>query len=302
MLNKRQARLVNRNTVVTKYLADTENTYSSYAPFQNEVNALQANVGKLDKVLPDKNKNGTGATKTKEELKKDTATNTGNICSLARSYANAVQKAGLQPAIRYTISDLATMKDSDVMSTNTKIYNALLPLVADPVFMTYNITEALLDGMVTDAQAFDDSLGEAKTMGNSSRAANKTINRILAGIGENIAQLLLLSVYFATTDPAFAPGLEKSSRIDNTGIRHNGVSGVVTNAATGAPVKNATLRLEDTDKQVTSDVEGKYALIKVRPKAYEITVAADGYLPQTMIVKIVRGKILAMSVALVKSA
>ena len=67
----------------------------------------------------------------------------------------------------------------------------------------------------------------------------KRIDTALAAISGNVKQFKLLVPFFKKKYPKFVEGYKINVKLNHTGIKHSGVEGVVTDAATGQPTENA---------------------------------------------------------------
>ncbi len=76
-----------------------------------------------------------------------------------------------------------------------------------------------------------------------------------------------------------------------------GITGIVTDASTGAPIANAVLTADQFRR--TTNTSGSYGNMMVLPDSYEIVARASGYRTQTVTVNVVNGEILTANFALV---
>ena len=75
------------------------------------------------------------------------------------------------------------------------------------------------------------------------------------------------------------------------------ITGIVTNAASGSPIPNATVKANAVYSRNTN-INGNYGNLLVVPNTYTITAAAPGFRPQTVTVSVSNGQTLTQNFAL----
>lgn len=298
ILNANQERQNNRDVTLEEYLLNQKAAYEANHPFQEEVNLLIGNIALVKPLLPVKETKGAYITKSKKQIKAALAADANNVCTSATAYAVSIADAGLQQAVRYRTWDIRGARDGDVTGIIAVITGALTPLVNIEAFRAYGINAENLQSLTTQAQDFDDSRGKAKVIDTSSSIANGDLNNIFKAIRANIVRLRLLLPHIGKTAPAFVTGFNTSAAIDNSGVHHNGIEGIVTNPLTGRPVEGATITGQGKNKVAKTDKKGYYKLICLKVTDMTITVTAPGYDVQTFDVKIVRSRIIACNISL----
>ncbi len=297
LLNGYQGREFNRAQKLALFYDEQNKVYILYPPFAEQVSLFQSYNQQLMDFISGKGINGEGITKGKDNLKKDIATMGNTICTRVAAYASKIGDIELQTAIYHRSSQIKRLKDGDVLGFTNYLVLIVTPLLAEEQFQPYAVTKEMLDKITATAQEFTGKIGKASIEKNKSTYASKTINDLLKKIAGTVVQFNWLINFFEEKYPAFAEGYYKAAAIDNTGIHHSGIRGVVKNSATGAPIEGATitLKIKKSTKTTDTDLEGAYEIIKVQRGKCKLTITAPGCDSQEMIITILRGKILELN-------
>ena len=297
MFSKRQARYLLRAQMIKVYFDKNDKLVVVYVPLKEELTLFLENLGLVESYLPQKDTKGKGQTTGKDVTKKLVAKESSTVCGFAKSYALAVGDTELEEAMGCCYSDVLKMKDTELLGWVTKQYDLLSPLVDDAVFAKYGVTEELLETLLTDAKAFNEKIGQGKVTNNDSYVANANINKAIAALNKNIKQFDLLVQFFAKTNPDFVSGYLLNKKLNDAGVKHSGVAGVVVKKGTTEPVEGAVVRLAGTTKEVTSTVTGTYEIIKVKTGDYRLEVLVGDVVVYSVIIHINRGNIQELTIA-----
>ncbi len=298
MLDAKQERENNRDIKLEEYLIAKKKEYESYAPFNKVVGLFFGNIARIDPLIPVKGKKGVTITKQKTELQIKLAANVNEVCLAATEYALSIGDKDLQYAVRFRTSNITNAKDGNITGIVAVITDALTPLLELPAFQEYQITADRLAALTDGANAFSDTRGKAAVVNTDSSLANDNLNKVFKDIRANIASLRRLLVHFNKTAPDFVKGFHTAAAVDYTGIRHSGIEGLIINTNTGAPIEGAIITGEGKNKIAKTDKNGYYKLSKLKVKDMKITIAAPGYQPLVMDVKIIRSRIIELNAGL----
>ncbi len=290
ILSGRQGRLYKRSQTLSTFLTEEEEVYSEYEPFKNEVSLYFNNHKQLVALISGKDVNGKGITTGKDALKDAVAKEAAAICVRATAYAIKKGDTDLQNAVNHSYSSVLDLKDSEVLGFATRLSTVITPLLTDPIFATYAVTKNMVDSLTKGAENFNSNIGKA-TLVNAGRGyASRSINKIFKAIYQNIIQFNLLINFFEDTEPEFVNNYHIAAAIDDTGIHHTGIKGII-RGANDKPVHNAVITGEGKKKVAKSDKLGAYELVKIKPGLRTFTITADGYQPQEILLPLQRGKI-----------
>ena len=299
-MNAEQSREYTRSRELSKFLIQNEETCALLPPFSKVREEMLANNTSLNKYTPIKTINGKGVTKEKGTLKTEVATEVNSICKMTTSYAVTTGDKALANSVKYRTSDVIRLKDSEVLGLVNGLVSVITPLLDKPEFKDYTITQDTLKRVTDLATAFDNSIGEANIIDSNTSIAGKNIDSILKDIRGNVTQFNLLIDWFENNHPDFVTGYRTAAAIDQTGIHHSGVRGIITNSLTGELVEDATVILQGkkNTKSTLSGEDGDFEISKFRAGKCKLIISTPGYDSQTIPVTILRGKILQFSISL----
>jgi CarboxypepD_reg-like domain len=301
MLTDYQSREYRRFQTLGLFFTEQVAVIDTYEPFKEEVQEFDANFSLLEEAIPEKEVSGSkGITADKGGLKKEIAVALSGVCSLTKAYALKTDNGDLATEMSNSTTKIGRLKDEDVLGFAKAIQSILNPLYSDTIFAKYQVTDAVMKAIVDKAVVFNNKIGKADVEDSENSVANTEINRIIKLLQGNIVQFDLLIDFFILTNAGFVEGYEKNSAVNNSGTRHSGLAGEITDAVTKEPIKEATIKLLNTDKSTKSDLKGEYILIKMHPGDYEVEISAGGYKTKAMVISIKRGRILDLDVELEK--
>jgi hypothetical protein len=291
MLNDEQSREYNRAQKLNTFFGQNQPLIATYLPFNSEYKDFTSNINTLNGFIPNKGIPTAGITQDKLTLRETIANELDQICKSTRSYAIKQGNATLAAETNLSSRKISRLKDADVLPLAQQIQTLITPLLADIAFTPYGITAAMLAQAVADAGTFNGSIGSAGVAGSGSTVANKNIDATIKLLHGNMEQFDLLIGFFKTTDPDFVSGYHLNSAVDNTGIRHSGIRGLVTDNATGNPIAGAVITIVNTTKSATTDLLGHYNISRVTDGEYNVSVSATGAATKTFLQHIRRGSI-----------
>ena len=99
----------------------------------------------------------------------------------------------------------------------------------------------------------------------------------------------LVTSYFIDTNVPLVDEIGLSKQIINTGIHHNGVEGNITKNS--HPLMDASVSIVRTNKVTTTDINGHYAISKIKAGDYTVEVSTEGGDNASKTVHISRGHI-----------
>jgi hypothetical protein len=298
MLTGLQSRYYNRFKKLNILFTANATVIATYPPFAIEVKNFNNNLNSLDTFIPEKDAVATGITQDKLTLRQQVTDELGLICKSTRAYALKQGNAALAADMDIREYKIDRLKDADILPLAQHVQTVITPLLADPAFAPYGITASQLSDAVSDATDFNNSIGQANVTGSGNTVANKNINAVIKLLHGNMVQFDLLIDYFKTDNPDFAAGYKINAALDNSGVRHTGIEGIITDAATTQPLAGVTIGTSHSSKTTVSDITGNYSLAELQAGDCNLSFTCNGYIAQTFAHKLVRGHIDEVDVAL----
>lgn len=303
LLNGKQSRKYKSIQEAYTYLSQNKDVYSKDEPFNNEVISFTGNYAQMIALVPTIDVNGKGITTDKDALKKEIAKEGAFICARTKAYAIKVGNNVLLNAVNHSATTIEDLKDSEILGFTTSLSETITPLLTDTKYKPYSINADMLSTLVDKGTIFNNSIGAASLVNADSGYASKALNTVFKLINENLLQFSLLITVFAESNPKFVENYFKAVAINNTGIHHTGIEGIIKNKSTGEGVEGVTISLPAKKeggkaKTAVTDILGTYKLIKLMPGYKKFTISAPGFELQTIIFEIKRGKILELNISL----
>lgn len=298
MLNEMQARNYSRSQKLQVFLNDHATVYNTYAPFSKEKQSFDLNFNLFQDYVTQKHTDGAAITLGQRDLKNKIALQLADICATAAAYAEQYNNPMVGAAVRLTKTDVIKQKDADVYALVSGVIATLQPLMDDTHFMEYNITQAALDEVMSNATTYRSNIGKGTVKESGGTIANQNINDVIKQLDKNVKIFDWLINRFAASHPDFVAGYRIHAALESAATRRTGIAGTVTAAANGKAIPDALVTMADKNKEATTDAMGNYAIISMYGGDYELTVTAAGYATKTIPVRVVRGKTLKLNIEL----
>lgn len=189
--------------------------------------------------------------------------------------------------------DLASEKLENVRNA---INDNLVDLVA------VNITAvsiAEIDAANLAYESKEGAPGEAKA---EKKTSTTGIRYIMAEVDESLEKIddLLISEY-EDDEPEMVENYRNVRRIDNIGVRHQGIGADVEYADGSGAAEGVTMNIVELNKTGVSDINGHVSTLRGRIGTYHVSFSGNGIETKTVVASIKRGTILNLEVEVEKS-
>ncbi len=291
-LTNEQEQEYNRSVKLSTYFAEHPLKVNAFVPLKNRVIKLDLHLNELTTIAQGKLPTTGGITQSKANLKKAVGIYYEQVCGVARAYCLDTDRLELADNLNFTEAKIIALLDGDVKTTvgliNGLITDNLIPQVD---FADYGITPAILTAGADKAQAFADAIGKAGTIDAGKSAAGTAVIAKIHELQEDSDLLELLMRNFITSDVDFYNGFLAANVVDDIGVHHSGIEGLV-ETVDGTPIKGAVLLCVELDKKKVSDIVGHYEIKKMRGGTYTFNLTHPSYQPKSEVIKIKQGKTL----------
>jgi hypothetical protein len=252
-----------------------------------------------------------GDTDTKNTLKKNLIALTADYARKLGAYARFTNNATLAREVNFTESKLKQAPDTAVRTYARIVYDRAEPIVA--TLATYGITPDTQAALLANINAYNESIGKPVVNRVEMSKLTKKLARLFKAAQSALACMDAAVEIVRTTQPAFYFGYKKARKVVQSGTGSLAVKGLVTDALTGAPVKNAILSfvLEGNNAMATKANGGSFVKktaqkggfnIKSLPSGmYRITIKKVGYADQEATVAVASGERTVMKFQLSKN-
>ena len=228
--NKHQnAELIRGETFLTYMeLIDNKNIYSSYLPLSKKYTKFKTHFAQFQVEATNKGKSKAG-TVTKAAMKLSIAKRLGAKLESTKDYAIESNNDGLKILVSFTEYEILKMKEGDILPLVQNLSkNVFTPaLFSDKDFMEYNITALDISTILADAVLYNSNLGKVNTEDNSSSSANDNMDALIIQMHLDFNSMDINVKEFSESNPEFVAGYHKNKVLVETGIRHEGITGIV---------------------------------------------------------------------------
>ncbi len=248
----------------------------AYVPAKNECSEYAINLALLKTLIPKKDYDAiTGIISSNTDLKVVIAESVQEIAHTTIAYCTKENKTGLAASFHISSWDVIKLKQEDVLPLVVRISKALTPLLTDVKFMEYEITAPILASLMSNAVAYDDSIGSTGTSSNEASAANVNIDILTKTMLGQIHQLQLLNARNKNTQPEFYNALISNTKTQYPATRSTGIQGYVLNKF-GKGIPNLRVNIVDTNLFAITDKDGFYSFLKLTIGTYSLQTSNEG--------------------------
>ena len=107
---------------------------------------------------------------------------------------------------------------------------------------------------------------------------------------------------YAEDRPEFVEAMALAKKVAHTGIHHTGISAFINDAAhPELALMGVKMKVVEKDISSLSSIAGFVSISSIMPDTYHIEFSLAGYETQTIVVKLLKGRIAVMNVLMVKS-
>ena len=254
-----------------------------------------------------------GITDNKNKLKESLIVTTADYARKLGVYAKFSNNATLAQEVKFTESKLRQVADTAVKDYAQIVYDRAQANVA--ALATYGITAATQTALLAAITAYNASIGKPGVSRTESSQTTKQLETLFKTAETALANMDAAVEIVRISQPAFYKGYKNARKIVETGIGSLAVKGLVTDAMTGEPIKNATLSfslegnqgLGKAAKIAAESVVKKTAEkggfnIKSLPSGmYTVTIKKVGYADQVATVAVADGELTDLNIQLSKN-
>ena len=306
-LTKEQRVELDLHTATDKMFDKYPTQVAGYEPLKDEVALHKGHIKSINDLLPEKMRNTVIITETKNENRVAIENKYRPICAITSTFAKKSENASLAAAMKLGSRKLLTVADLNFLVTVENINTAITPVIADPEYVKYGITAAMLTDGLKDATTFSGSLGSNRQAKESVSVASLAIEQLFVPLRGDKTDITSLMQYFnpkggIKPDETFYNSIIAALTVNELAKVHTTIDGHIYEAgAEKKVIKKAQVKNLTTGKLGISDLLGYYCISKFKGGVFEFEISAEGYKTITVVVTIVMGKHVTMDFSLVVS-
>lgn len=275
-MNAKQEAKLSMCQGVQVHLDDNASIIAANTAFQTAFNNFKTKVAGVVSTTQLTDLALTGLSVSKKTSKQGMCQLAADIAGIVYAFADATGNSALKAEVDYSLSDLLKVKDSLVAPRCQNIHDKAVENKA--ALADYGITNA----MVTALQAAINSYTETIPKPRAAVSNRKTLNANIVQLFKEIDAILLnqmdkLVITFRTAHPDFVSTYFNVRRITDPAVTATQLKGVVTSAADGSAIKDATVTIVELAKTAKTKSNGTYSFKPVTKGTYTVRIVKEGF-------------------------
>ena len=239
-----------------------------------KVSAIQVTSGEQDLAI-------SGVTTGKNELKEALAVVTFSVISPTKAYAVSINDTTLEEQMNLSQTEIRDKHDNQIGQDAQTLHGIVTPLV--PALAPYGISPAIMLSWQNAINAYQLVLANPRIAVVHRATLTGELVTLFAEANKILKKTLdPISISFKIPNPHYYEDYVKAREIIDLGKGTTTVKGKCTLlSADGLPVYNVTVKINEQDKQTTTDVDGLFNLNPDAPATITLTLTSDTTQPLT---------------------
>ena len=270
---------LNMFRAVSKHAAKYQAITDTILAFKNGIIALNTKIAAIQQTSGEQAQSISGVTTDKKVLQDALCEITFSVIAPIRAFAIVNNNNTLAEQMNLSLSDLKAIQDDEIGQDAQALLNIVNTLPG--TITDYGITGAIINAWQAAINNYLPSIAKPR-VAITHRASLTEDLKTLFSEANTIAKKILdpLAITFKITYPHYYTDFLNARTIVDAGTGTTRVKGICTHAATGDPIYNVKVRMNEPALEVHTDVEGLYEQ-PLSPATITCTVTADGFQPQT---------------------
>ena len=286
------------------YLMSNPAITATIPNFSEFLAALDAAILQIQTNSEQHQYNTKGVTGNKKQLKESLILITADASRKIQAYARYVNDTVLLTETKLNDSFLKELTDLKLLDSSNGLYSRIDAHIAD--LTTYGLTAASQTAYRTAITAFGAAIPQPRQSQLEKKENTLLENQGFEAGDAAVDNIDMVVEIVRLTEPTFYAGYKNARRIVEQGTGTLQVQGLITDAATGQPIVDATLvfRLSgQTEIAIEKQTAAKGGfMIKSLPEGiYEVTVSKTGYKTQTVTINVTPDQLCNVEVGLEKN-
>ncbi len=280
-MNSKQEAKLGANSATLKHLEDNRDIWITSPAFNEAFTTYKEKHEQIKDVVKNKARKLAGVFITKTNKRSSLVENALSKAGSLRAYAHKIGDATLQAAMTFTRSELQNMRDNKLGPVCAHILEELRRLAVE--MGAYDITGEMIDQFATQIAEFTSASSSARTATSSRKSLGKSLAELLAemdAFADN--QLDPLMLRYLTTHSLFYDEYNNNRTIVDPKTSPTQFSGLITDEATGLPLKNVMVSIPDTLYITNAKADGRYKLRVPKNGTYTLVFEIAGYADVTI--------------------
>jgi hypothetical protein len=275
-------------TAVSTHLKNNVTVYTNEPLLNKAIVAFYATVDELKNKSQLAGVDLTGQTQEKLKLKEELASIASKLSGFALMKFKELGSLGLMSQLYINKREYVKITDQEAENNSENLYSLIQQHQSElvPDYITATEMTQLRDAI----DAYKSIYGTNAAAHTSNPANRALFKQALADAEEAKKMVLLAARKVEDSHEAFYTGLQETSYIRETGIRHTSMVGMVTNEADGAALEGVIISIEGSDKTATTDANGHFAIEFVKNGSTKLYATKQGFASAERTTNISRGR------------
>lgn len=275
-MTSRQESKLSMYSAVSTFCNNNAATVSTVLAFQNALGDFDSKLISLRSAIQAETEIIIGIAKDKTELRRDLCNSAAGIAASIFAYATTTGSNELKEQVRYSVSDLIRLKDELLAPACNNIHavaTANLAALAD-----YGITNAKLVTFSNDILNYSSKVPAPRNAVSDRAAQTAIINTLFKEMDDILKERMdKLALLFKSSHAAFYTAYVSNRVIVDAPTSPTKLEGNIKGGPDSDPVAGATVSVEGTPFETTTDGLGDFSLAVPDPGTYNIKVTAAGF-------------------------
>lgn len=275
MTSVQEAKLNMFNAVIA-YCDESTAITASLPAFATDLAAFKSSVENIDETAQLEAQVISGIAINKADLKDGLCNSAETLAAALFAYATAEDNVILQQKANYSMSDFQRLKDDELVIITQNLHDVAVPIVAS--LENYGVTVGTLADFEDLIEDYNDSVSaprNAAALRKTYVAQLKTLFKVSDDFLKD--RLDKLAIHFKQSQPEFYFTYKNNRRIINAPTSATQAKGIITDSASGLPIFEVNVTVEDQEYSAVSDLEGNYSLKIPVPGIYTLVFSKEGY-------------------------
>jgi hypothetical protein len=297
--------------VVRDYLTTNAAITATLPNYAGFFSGVSSGIVQIQSIRAQQEADKTGIAVNKTQLKADLIPLAMDVSRKVVAYATIVDNTVLLNEVNYSETDLRISADTILRDRCQVIYDRANANVA--VLAAYGVTAAIVANLLNALNAYTVSIPKPRLGITDKKKATEQLVLLLKEVDDNLAKIDVLVEIVRVTQANFYNEYKNVRKIIATGGGSLSVKGKITDAASGAGVKGATVSFAADASSNTAKVgsgsapkvkksadRGGFNIKSLAEGSYNVTISKPGYKDAVVMVHVTDGALSVMDVALEK--
>jgi hypothetical protein len=300
-MNSKQTNKKNMFNKLLVFFADEKNK-SVWAGFSRLVKEIENFMGlnkQIDDAATTQSGVTTGITAEKNEWRTKMALTLVRNARKARVWAHDTGNGELEAVFNVQKDDFLKGKEEVVLPHAKNVQKAL-----EDNQGSLGDVSVTPDDIAESGKAignFEAALGTPGAAESETKSGTEELVKLFADADSSLDVIDDLLIHeYEDSNPALVETYKSNRVIDDIGVHHTGIHASVTYADTKDPAQGVTIKIVELNKSAVTDIKGEAEIIRCKAGDYHVDITGDSIAPQSQIIKMERGHIVKLVVAVVK--